>query len=356
MPIRKIGALYDDYLDSGASDPRNALIRRGLFGIRSRYGLYTASGMPLCEGASGGSDPDADELPAQQRVLHQVTAAVEMLFHARARAGGVTPRDRFGDLLVRGRRGLGELTEVHAERHEPVDLREAPFDQLEREGVARARGDRQMELDVRRFRLPVVRSAHRHAGERAEPFDVGVGRELGRARRRRAFEQPPDVERVVNLLDGDARHEVPMADDAIEVAFLPEPRESFADRRAAHAVLAREADFRQRGAGAVASLDEAGLEISVRAFDVGRMLRAPRGSGLGHPGGVYRADPAPRNSPSVVSSVSLIPAGFTRAIHQHSGAGTIYAHASLCDVCLPALRPGCRSPPGGAAPRQFASG
>jgi len=45
-------------------------------------------------------DADAGEGAAQQRVFHQTAAAVEVLFHARARGGGIVAGDGFDDLLM----------------------------------------------------------------------------------------------------------------------------------------------------------------------------------------------------------------------------------------------------------------
>ena len=114
-------------------------------------------------------------------------------------------------------------------------------------------------------------------GQAAQAVDVFGRRELGGAGGGRAFEQPPDVERVVDLLHRDAGHEIAVPDDAIEVALLPEAREPLADGRPAHAVLAREADLGQRRARAVSALDDAGLEIAVRALDVRRIGGAAAG-------------------------------------------------------------------------------
>src|SRR5439155_10566783 len=86
-------------------------------------------------------------------------------------------------------------------------------------------------------------------------------------------------------------------DDAIEVAFLPQPREPFSDRRAAHSVLGGKTDLGQRRARAVTPLDDAGLEIAIRALDVRGVDGAAAGSGL-HKcllrlscRAVYRSDP-----------------------------------------------------------------
>src|SRR5262249_58286102 len=80
-------------------------------------------------------DADAAQLAAQERVFHQPAAAVEVLFHAGAGAGGVVTRDRVRDLHVRFGRRLGELAEVHPERHKAIYLREAALDQLERGSI-----------------------------------------------------------------------------------------------------------------------------------------------------------------------------------------------------------------------------
>src|SRR3954451_23387311 len=88
----------------------------------------------------------------------------------------------------------------------------------------------------------------------------------------RSLEQAAHVVGVVDLLHRHPRDEVAVPDDTIEIAFLPQPREAFADRRAAHPVLGREADLGQRRAGAIAALDDAGLEVAVGALDVGRVI------------------------------------------------------------------------------------
>ena len=102
----------------------------------------------------------------------------------------------------------------------------------------------------------------------------------------------------MDLLHGHARHEVAVPDDALEIAFLPQPCEPFADRRAAHAVLGSEAHLRKRLAGPVSSLDDAGLEIcGTRARRAGRLgARTRTGfhdalSSRAARRGVYRWDP-----------------------------------------------------------------
>ena len=85
-----------------------------------------------------------------------------------AGARRVVRLDRRDNLQMRFGGFLGELPEAHAERHEPIDLRQAPRDQFQREAVARAGGDGQVELDVRGLGLPVVLAgADRDAGQAA---------------------------------------------------------------------------------------------------------------------------------------------------------------------------------------------
>ena len=96
-----------------------------------------------------------------------------------------------------------------------------------------------------------------------------LGRALGRPRGRGALEHAPHVERLVNQLHGDACDEEPVTGDAIEVVLLPQPREAFAHRRAAHVVSLREHDFRQRSARAISAVDDAGLDLAIGALDLG---------------------------------------------------------------------------------------
>ena len=70
--------------------------------------------------------------------------------------------------------------------------------------------------------------------------------------------------------------EIAVPDDAVEIALLPEAREPFADRRAAHAVLDCEPDFGKRRAGPISSFDDAGFEVAVRALDMRRVARDAR--------------------------------------------------------------------------------
>ena len=96
--------------------------------------------------------------------------------------------------------------EADAERHEPIDLREAALDQFQRESVARGGGDGQVEAHVGCLRFPVVvrrvaRLRRRGIGIHRQArthCDLLGGRQLRRARGGGAFEQPADVERVVN--------------------------------------------------------------------------------------------------------------------------------------------------------------
>jgi len=227
----------------------------------------------------GLGDSDADQLPAQKGVLHQAAAAIEVFFHAGAGARAVVPRDRLGDLDVRFRGILSELAKAHAERHESIDLGEAPFDQFERKAVPRTPCNCEMEADIRHFGLPVIRRcADRHPRELQQPFDLFERRQFRGSGRRRAFEEPTHVERIVDLLNGDASNEVPVTDDAFEIALLPESRKAFADGCAAHAMLAGETHFRQGSARAIATPDDRRLEIPIRALDVRRILRSARGA------------------------------------------------------------------------------
>ena len=138
-----------------------------------------------------------------------------------------------------------------------------------------------MEADVGRLRVAVL-------GRRVAPALAGVGgnrlrqrrqvaqlddlflrRPLGRPRGGGAFEHPPDIERVVNQLHRHARDEIAVAGDAIEELFLPEPGQAFAHRRSAHPMLASQHHLRQRRAGAVPAVDDAGFDLAVGAFDLG---------------------------------------------------------------------------------------
>jgi hypothetical protein len=64
-----------------------------------------------------------------------------------------------------------------------------------------------------------------------------------------------------------------VTDHAIEVAFLPETSETFAHRRTAHAVLAREHHFRERRPRPIAAFDYPRLDAAVGALDL-RRIRA----------------------------------------------------------------------------------
>ena len=108
--------------------------------------------------------------------------------------------------------------------------------------------------------------------------------EFGGARRGSPFEQTPDVKGVVNLLNGHARDEVAVSDDAIEVAFLPEPRQPLTNGGAAHAVLVGQADLGQGRAGTVTALDDRRFQVAIRTFDVRRILRATPGGAGSHGG------------------------------------------------------------------------
>ena len=111
-----------------------------------------------------------------------------------------------------------------------------------------------------------------------------LGRALSRPRGRGAFEHAPHVERVVNLLHGDARDE--------------DTRDRRRDRGSPPATAARALrgwacgscrarfarhDFGQRSARAVSSVDDAGLEIAIGALDVRRVDGAAAGAGLPMP-------------------------------------------------------------------------
>ena len=189
-------------------------------------------------------------MAAQQRILHQSAAAIQVFFHARASARSVAPFDRVHDCEMRFGGTFLKRTEVDAERHEPIDLREAALDQFHRQAVAPRRRDRHVEPRVGRFGIAVGCPARRaHRPERRAPpaarwptsacaiFRCGKLRGL---RRRRAFEQPAHIVGVVNGLNGDASNEIPVTNDSVEVTLLPQSRKPFTHRRAAHAVLARE--------------------------------------------------------------------------------------------------------------------
>ena len=165
----------------------------------------------------------------------------------RARAAAGSRRSMASDDgEVRFGRTLLKRTEVHAERHEPIDFRETAIDELHRERVARGRGDGEMEPDVGRLRVAVLDrrvapAVTRIGGDRlrqrremAQLDDLFLGRALGRPRGGGALEHTPHVERVVNQLHRHARDEIAMAGDAVEVLFLPEPGQAFAHGRAAH--------------------------------------------------------------------------------------------------------------------------
>ena len=200
----------------------------------------------------------------------------------RARAAAGSRRSiACDDGEVRLGRALLKRTEVHAERHEAIDFRETAIDELHRERVARGGGDGEMEADVGRLRVAVLgrRVAPALAGvganrlrqrrQVAQLGDLFLGGALGRPRGGGALEHTPHVERVVNRLHRDARDEVAVTGDAVEVLFLPEPRQAFAHRRAAHPMLARQHDFRQRRARAIPAVDDAGFDLAIGALDLG---------------------------------------------------------------------------------------
>ena len=91
-----------------------------------------------------------------------------MLFHARARRSWIAALDGVNDREVRFRRALLERTEVHPERHEAIDFRETAIDEFHRQGIARGRGDGEMETDVGRLRVAIL-------GRRVTPAMTRIG-------------------------------------------------------------------------------------------------------------------------------------------------------------------------------------
>jgi hypothetical protein len=218
------------------------------------------------------ADADPDELSAEQGILHQLAAAIQMSFHPGTRADRVPEGNGIDDRKVRFRRPFLKGTEAHAERHEAVHLREAPFNQLEREAVARAGRDRQMKLHVGILGFAIIlRGDDRNCRQPPQMLYVVGGRELSGARGSGALEEPPDIEGVVDLLNRDATDEIPMTNHALEVALLPETSKPFPDGSAAHPMLRCKAHFRKRRAGPILTFDDTGLETPVGALHVGRI-------------------------------------------------------------------------------------
>ena len=77
---------------------------------------------------------------------------------------------RFGGALL-------ERSEVDAERHEAIDLRETAIDQLHGERVARRRGDGDMEAHVGGFGVAVLRRRLAAAAARVGRFGMRQRRE-----------------------------------------------------------------------------------------------------------------------------------------------------------------------------------
>ena len=105
---------------------------------------------------AGLHDADVSQLAAKERFLHQPAAAVEVIFHAGSRSCRVAALDRVDNGEVRFGCTLLKRTEVHAERHEPIDFRKTSIDQLHRQRVARGRRDGEMEPDVCGFRVAIL--------------------------------------------------------------------------------------------------------------------------------------------------------------------------------------------------------
>jgi hypothetical protein len=137
------------------------------------------------------------------------------------------------------------------------------------------------------------------------------GGALGGARRGRPFEQPAHVEGVVDLLHRDPPDEIAVADDAVQIPFLPEPGETLADGRSAHPMFGGQTHFRKWRARPISSFDNAGLQAAIRALDMGGIDLGTRGTRTGfhddhslrglRGARVYRSDPDRRKRNPVLS-------------------------------------------------------
>src|SRR5436190_12208938 len=218
-------------------------------------------------------------------VHHPAAAVVEMPLDGRARSFRIAPLDRIHDRVVLAARRLLERGIVDAEGDEPRHLVETMPDEVRNDRVAAGLGHREMERAVRLGGVAEaggVPAGVLARGELAQPGDRGRVRELRCPRRRGAFEEPADLEDVLDQRDGDGSDEVTAARDALDVAFFDEPRESFANGRSAGTQLAGKLRFTQGRAGRANPVHDAVLDLDVDLLASARLdtlrVRAVYGS------------------------------------------------------------------------------
>ena len=182
---------------------------------------------------------------------------------------------------------LDELVAGMADQ-EARDLVEAVPDQVREDGVAAGEGEGHVEMGVRVDRLLEARRVAGHVLELHEPAELGHRfrvAELGGPRRRRPFEQPPDLEDVLDEGHGHAGHREPARGHPLHVTLLQQPGQGFAHGCAARAHGAGQLGLGQGSPRSVDPVDDSVLDLHVdllhpRGHSEYRLYTKPDGASI----------------------------------------------------------------------------